>query len=58
MPTATITFTVNPPVEATDEQILEWVNFEMGVGDWMKIDNPLILKEMEPITFDTFKITK
>ena len=36
-----VKFSVKPPVEATEEQIREWIYFELGYHAQMSTDNPL-----------------
>jgi hypothetical protein len=49
MPSAQITFTVNPPIETTNEQLLEWIDFELGVKPSMSMTNPLHKYELDEV---------
>lgn len=36
-----VTFQITPPVDATEEQVEEWIKFHIGATGSMKGDNPL-----------------
>jgi hypothetical protein len=47
MKTIEITITAKVPVEATAEQIREWVQFSVRYGGGISLKNPLVDHELE-----------
>ena len=47
MSTYTVTFEVTPPVDATSDQVEEWVKFQIGNMGGMSLENPLSDYDLE-----------
>lgn len=50
--TKEVRFTVTAPVECTDEQFKEWVEYCTGYSASISMSNPLHEYEMEPFLID------